>query len=47
MALSYQSGLIEVVPNAVSVDKLKQAYETKGVPNLLDFFKNVRSEIPL
>jgi phosphatidylinositol 4-kinase len=40
MAISYQSGLIEVVPNSVSLDKLKTFFEVKGEHSLLDFFNN-------
>eukprot|EP01122_Echinamoeba_exundans_P000485 TRINITY_DN1042_c0_g1_i2.p1 TRINITY_DN1042_c0_g1~~TRINITY_DN1042_c0_g1_i2.p1 ORF type:complete len:648 (+),score=93.83 TRINITY_DN1042_c0_g1_i2:894-2837(+) len=39
MALSYQSGLIEVVPNAVSMDRLRTFTESRGEPTLLDFFR--------
>jgi hypothetical protein len=37
MAVSSQSGLIEVVPNAISIDKLKQ--KAKDDPTLFGFFK--------
>lgn len=39
MALSYQSGLIEVVPNAVSMDRLRTFTESRGEATLLDFFR--------
>lgn len=41
LATSYQSGLIEVVPNSISLDKLKKVTEAMGDPNmsLADFFK--------
>lgn len=39
MAQSYQSGLIEVVPNSISLDKLKKSNEETGSPSLMDFFK--------
>jgi phosphatidylinositol 4-kinase len=40
MATSYQSGLIEVVPNSISLDKLKKVTETNGSSlSLFEFFK--------
>lgn len=39
MAITSQSGLIEVVPNSVSVHRLKQ--KAKDDPTLLGFFKRV------
>lgn len=41
LATSYQSGLIEVVPNSISLDKLKKVTESMGDPNmsLAEFFK--------